>query len=562
MQEKESIIGKTAAVLIMKSGADEKAVVTSIVAQCRRKQSRKRLFFSGQARFDSKTEKHVNTHILPIIDRILEALKPDTKQKAYELSIVNLSVASVMDKGVDISGFSADIAVFLALLSATFNIPLAQNFVATGHIASSDGDIKAVSGLSEKITAACETDGIKKFIYPALESDISRKNWQNEELQAERALIPYARQFMKMIHVDSISQTLKEVFNDRELVIASMEGEFFHKAETLSGDENCLSRIVYYLTGDNENRFWDNFTLDALNGNAEHLRQLLVSRIKYQIKNKHYPKGFGRKLLQMILSVPGAIRRTALTGELVDIELYFKLCQYADKEDLKKDSRYLRDVLEGRAGQLDTKQILSDSIEITEGEISKADLEDVFLQISEEQISKKISRPIDNARAIYILERITVDSAEQFLEQITSFYIHLISHTALAPAQIDTEQLQSSALQLLQRAFANNGGVEAARQEALDGYAGGMNLILNQITDQFKFEQKTGYVNSILTRMVDQTDIVKRIEFTKKLLEYIGTFLPAEIRDRPASTLIDRYQEIIKAYVSSIDRLKQSFRQF
>ena len=562
MGKKEFNIGRTATVLIMTSGTDQKAVVTSIVAQCIRKRSRKRLFFSGQASFDTRTQKHINEHILLIIDRILEVLNPDTKQKAYELSIVNLSVASVMDKGVDISGFSADVAVFLALLSAALHIPLTQDFVATGHIASSDGDVKAVSGLREKIAAACETDSIKKFIFPALESDISRENWQNEELQAEKALIPHARQFMKMVQVDSISQTLTEAFYSRELVIASMEGDFFSKAETLSGDENCLNRMLNYLAGDNESRFWDNFTLDALNGNAEHLRQLLVSRIKYQIKNKHYPKGFGRKLLQIILSVPGAIRRTKLAGELVDIELYFKLCQYADKEDLKKDSRYLRDVCEGTAGQLGTQQILNDNIEITEGEISKVDLENVFLQISEEQISKKIARPIDNARAIYTLEKITVDSAEQFLEQITSFYLHLISHTALAPAQIDSEQLQSSALQLLQRAFANNGGIEAAHHEAITGYAGGMNLILSQLTDHFKFEQKSGYVNSILTRMIDQMDIDKKIEFTKKLLEHIGPFLPAEIRDRPASTLIDRYQEIIKAYVNSIDRFKQSLRQF
>lgn len=89
-----------------------------------------------------------------------------------------------------------------------------------------------------------------------------------------------------------------------------------------------------------------------------------------------------------------------------------------------------------------------------------------------------------------------------------------------------------------------------------------MNLIVNQMTDQFKFEQKTGYINSILTRLIDQTNINERVDFTKKLLEYIGPWLPKEIRNRPASTLIDRYQEIIKAYVNSVDRLKQTFRRF
>jgi len=89
-----------------------------------------------------------------------------------------------------------------------------------------------------------------------------------------------------------------------------------------------------------------------------------------------------------------------------------------------------------------------------------------------------------------------------------------------------------------------------------------MSFILNQMTEQFKFEQKTGYINSVLSRLVDQANIEERIVFTKKLLEYLRQWLPQEIRNRPASTLVDRYQEIIKAYVSSLDRLKQTFRRF
>jgi len=201
-------------------------------------------------------------------------------------------------------------------------------------------------------------------------------------------------------------------------------------------------------------------------------------------------------------------------------------------------------------------------LEIREGKISRADLQKIFSQISSEQVSKKISQPIDHARAVYIVDKITVDTTEQFFKTITSFYLHLISHTALAPAEVDPDQIEASALQLLQRAFSNNGGENAARTEAFTGNTGGLRVIFDQMTEQFKFEQKTGYINSILSRAVDQESISERVEFTTALLEYLRPWLPAEYKDRPPATLIDRYSEIIKCYVSSLDKLKQTFRGF
>lgn len=555
MEKTEHITGKTAAAVVLKSAEDEKAAVTWITAKCKRKYTRKRLFFSGSVIFDKKTSKHIEKDILPLVDKITQSFEPDQNQRAYEISIVNPSVASVMNKGLEITGFSADVPVFLALLSAALNIPMAQDFVATGHIASADGDIRPVNSLYPKITAAKMTEGIKRFILPDVDSDISRENWQQQELQQQADIIPYAKNFLDMIQVDHLYQVLPVVFSERDIVIASLENDFFDLSVNLKSKKGNFGQILSVLTDESERHFWGVLGNDANAGDINNVKKLLLARVGYQIRKKQYPNGFGRKLLQTILAVPGVIRRTRLTGELVDIQLYFQLCQFADKGDLAEDSRYLRDVFEGRTWQQDSR-------EVEKEDLGTGDLESVFFQIGEDQLSKKISQPIDEAKATYILDKITVDSAEQFLEQITSFYIHLISHTALAPAKINRQSLESSALQLLQRAFANNGSQEAALHEAKNGYSGGMSFILNQMTEQFKFEQKTGYINSVLSRLVDQANIEERIVFTKKLLEYLRQWLPQEIRNRPASTLVDRYQEIIKAYVSSLDRLNQTFRRF
>ena len=562
MKKEKHIIGRVPTVLVFKADDDQRAAVTSIVAKCQRKRSRKRLFFSGEAIFDAKTVKHINKHILPLVDNILQELNPDSKQKAFEISTVNLSIASAMDMGMEISGFSADAAVFTALLSAALDIPLAQDFVATGHIASTDGDIRAVKSIDSKIDAASQCPAIRRFIFPTPDSDGSRENFQSDQLEDEKAIIPHARSFFKMIQVEDICQLLKTVLDERDILIASFEGDYFTTCRDFSEQDNCIEQVLIFLTEGNEKRFWHNVEISALRPDIDGLKELLCARVRYQIRKKQYPQNFGRKLLPIILSVSTVARRTQLAVELVPIDLYFKLCQFAGKDDLKEDSRYLRDVFEGRAGAIDNKQLLDDNIEIRKGKISRADMEKIFSQISDEQISRKIAQPIDYARAVYIVDKVIVDSTEQFFETVTSFYLHLISHTALAPAQIDPEQLKASALQLLQRAFANNGGEDAARTEAFHGHAGGLRLICDQMTERFKFEQKTGYINSILVRAVDQESIAERIEFTTALLEYIRPWLPTEFRDRPPSTLIDRYQEIIKCYVNSLDKLKQTFRRF
>jgi predicted ATP-dependent protease len=41
-----------------------------------------------------------------------------------------------MNTGVQVSGFSADVPMFLAMLSARLQMPVRQDVVSTGHIAS------------------------------------------------------------------------------------------------------------------------------------------------------------------------------------------------------------------------------------------------------------------------------------------------------------------------------------------------------------------------------------------------------------------------------------------
>ena len=62
--------------------------------------------------------------ILPIIDRIIYTL--DLDRMNFEISAVNLGAASARDVGIDVSGFSADLPIILAMLSSPLQIPVSS----------------------------------------------------------------------------------------------------------------------------------------------------------------------------------------------------------------------------------------------------------------------------------------------------------------------------------------------------------------------------------------------------------------------------------------------------
>ena len=58
------------------------------------------------------------------------------------------------DVGIKISGFSADVPVFLAILSAALKTGVNDKIAFTGHIASTDGTVSLGEINSRKITSS------------------------------------------------------------------------------------------------------------------------------------------------------------------------------------------------------------------------------------------------------------------------------------------------------------------------------------------------------------------------------------------------------------------------
>lgn len=110
--------------------------------------------------------------------------------------------------GMPVDGPSAGIAIFIAVYSAIFKVPVSNKIAMTGEI-SIRGNIHPVGGVHAKINAAKEA-GIEKVLIPA-------DNWQET----------FEDYHLKVIPVKTIEQVISQVFEKTkdEIVVKTNTGE-------------------------------------------------------------------------------------------------------------------------------------------------------------------------------------------------------------------------------------------------------------------------------------------------------------------------------------------------
>ena len=135
----------------------------------------------------------------------------------------------MMDTGMKISGFSSDVPIFLALLSAALKLPIHNDIVSTGHIASTEGDIKPVQKIPAKVTAIIADSDRNKFIYPDLKSDISLDTLSPKAKQETEDAIINAKAKIKAISVANILDLIQAVIPDASICYSSLSKGYFNR---------------------------------------------------------------------------------------------------------------------------------------------------------------------------------------------------------------------------------------------------------------------------------------------------------------------------------------------
>jgi hypothetical protein len=552
------VIGRAKTALVFGRGDNQRAVMSAIVVR-KTPAGSKRLCQAGSVKFADSTMYHIQDTILPITDRILREL--GLPQANFEISAANLGVASTLDVGINISGFSADAAIFVAMLSAGLRMPLIDDFAATGHIASLDGDITAVKAIPAKLEAVETDKTIRCFIYPDLEEDGSLKALSPKERGRSIAAIMAARESIHTKAIMGVGELVMEVFAEEDVILASLREGFFEISGTRSKSDNPVSDAISFLANNSQRRFWDVLGQHFLKGECGKGKELLEAFVLFFVARQKYPKDLGGKLYQLVCSLPPAVRRLKMDFPILDTGVCIELSQFATKSEHGDVLRLFEASHAKYAGQV-IRRCADEEPPIAEGgDFDCMAFDTVTARINEQALAQDFGIPIDSARGAYALDSSVINSHDEFIGTLEAFYIHLLRYASSETGlSIDVASARSEAIALLERAFHGKGGVEAAFARARDGTQGGMRSILDVFTEQYKAERQVAYIRLVFKDTIDSMDWDARVRFMSGAMKRLGPFLPCELRNEHPERFIRNYEAIVRAYVESVDSVGRLLR--
>lgn len=563
MSEREGSTGRVRMVLVFGKGDDARAVISTVVVQTQDFNTGERIRFVGPVTLEQPTARHVGDLLVPIVDAISDAL--GIVRRSFDLSIVNPGAASASDLGVEIAGFSADVPMLLAILSATLSLSIANDMVTTGHVASCNGDVGAVKALSAKIKAALEDKSIRHFVYPALDADSSLAVLSPLETEKAKIAVINARGRLKLTAVSNIADLAKAVFTNEAIVIASLHESFFSVDSSKWHQADPISLVVRFLTENNDTRFWNVLEQHLYAGESEKAKALLLARAQFHIRNRTYPREFGRKLIQLLRSLPPAVRKLKISLPVMPPSACVKMSQFAAEPDAD-DIRLLYNAASGKGVWTEPSAIKAvQTCDKTTDQKDQAAVDTVISEIDSSALARAVDMPIDTARATYMLDSLMVESSEQFYDCISAFYLNIQRHVNSPSESLDHNTVRAEAIALIDRIFFNKGGLRAAMHEACEPVHGGMKFILDCMTEQFKIEARNKHVNRVVKEALSPMEPDAQIAFVRTLLKRLAPHLPERIASAPPESFLKEEESlklIVTTYVKSLDRMSEVFRRF
>ena len=543
-------------VVVFHDGEGSQALVTAIT--CKANGHSKGLELCGPGKFTGKVESHINQTVVPLLADLLASL--DLSLPGFQLSAVNLGAASWDQRSVEISGYSADTPIFLAMLAAVLGLNPSEDFLCTGHIASIDGDIRMVGFLAEKLAAATDEPSIKRFAHPDPMGDGSLDHMLDPgEIQALQAALAAAKQSLLLNPLKDVADLIEAAFSQEQLVLSSLWNGYFGNTGSEYDSASPLKRATDHLLTGLSGRFWSTLETGLLAGRDDKAKILLNAYISFHLAKEQYPRNFGSRLKGILSSIPASTRRLKLGFPLISSTKAFELTRFAKNED-HPDAVTMLKVLNGEVGRTDRTYEPLQKNSCGPSCVSYQTLDNVISTINKEALAQKIGIPLDSARASYSLDSVLVDSHEEFNDLVDSFVLHLMRRLRGLEMNMPAGSSNAESFALLERAFARDGGVKGAMLEAQTGVKGGMRYVLDALTEQFKKEEREKEINRVLLEALDPLDWESQVAFIKALMERLRGHLPEDIKNQPPERYANHLHLLARAYAESIDQLSHTFK--
>ncbi len=554
---KNESTGRANTVLVYQSGEGTKAIITPIVAKRRSSATPPHIRFTGPVVFAKKTAQHIQDVVWLVAEGLLTLLHIPIC--GYDLSVANLSAASAKDFGIDISGFSADLSVLMAILSAGAGASIESNIVYTGHIATTDGAIRMVGSVPEKITAVIHDPDTDTLIYPDPEGDCSMERLSPHEKEHITGAVCQSKHRLRLIAVGDVGDVIRNCFSEREILIAGLRHGFFGLSQQGSDSHTPIHRAARHLSHGLERRFWNQLLTDLTLGQSGAAIEVMAAWAVHFIQKQVYPPNAGHHLYGVVASIPQEIRRLKISFPLLPMSHCMQLCQWAGEAQSEDVWLFLK----ASQGDLFSSPLVSgagDDEQTGAVKDPKSQLETIISAIDADNLTARITAKIDTALGSFPLESVTITSHEAFCHLIVSYFIHLYRHIHGLISTIDWEDAESEGLEILEEAFANHGGFKAALAEARNPVQGGMRYVLSHFTEHYKREQKEKYIRRVFKLALDPLELDGKIALMESVLKHLKGILPPEILAQPAARFADHYEPIVRSLVQSRDEITSIFR--
>ncbi|MCL4217605.1 MAG: hypothetical protein KJ052_11470 [Candidatus Hydrogenedentes bacterium] len=540
-------VGRTFVALTIGRGKEEYAALSEVTAVLVPTPQETPICVEGTAALDETSLRHSLRVLAPLLQDTAASL--GLGRPCFSVSVCNLNAASVQDREISIHGFSADTAIFVACLSALLGVPALPGVVATGHIASKAGAIRAVGGLAAKLSAASAHAEIHTVVYPDPESDDSFKTIAPEEqLRAMEAVIA-GRDRLQLTPIRTVDDLIRATFSEGDLIRAALENDYF--PDDAAGETADAAPPA--LRANLSERFWDYLARRLRGTELFRDHELLSARVRFSHSHGKYPAGFGAKLYQALASIPRNMRDLRLTFPLLSAEHTFMLVQLVSPADLPD----LRRLLDAIAGDHFLVQPFLPAVSLDTGnEVLSVLLQEIDLNA----LAKKIGAPFDEARASFVLDRVTVETREEFVDVLTAFSHHVFNHVGTLSSDRDSDGLASDTFDALEKALARQGGMKSAFAEACSASHGGLRFVLDLLTDQFKNDAVSKHVTLTMNKTLQLLGYDERVAMVRALLDLLGPGLPDEFVSAPPEQFVQQVEPLIRAYVQSIDMIRRHVR--
>ena len=548
--------GTTRGVVVFGSGPGSKAAVVTLTAVARPQTRFGRVKFHGSLRLDRSTVKHVRTVVYPLVEAICRDLGMEAG--CFVINGTNLSAASTMGVGVDISGFSADLPLALAMLSARLQFELPSDTVFTGHIASPRGEVRQVRQIPAKLAAAMLDPTVDRFVCPALDADSSLQNLAVSDANEIRRAIDASHDRIRIHGIRDIAEALSVILEEADLVHAALRAGHFGKRFKKVASESPTTSASRHIGRGMRRRFFALIERSFQTGDTAEAKDLLHEFVSLHITRNRYPSGFGSRLYRLLQALPPHVRRRII-HPIISVDLCAGLSTLIGKADEHDLLELYCTMVRG----LHPGEALPEAVQEIRTRVPNGPnlFRIVISEIAPDNLTRTIGLPIDAARGCFTVASPIVHDHQELLDLTTVFYRHVLCHTGRSNGTGTRADIAPESLALLERTFARHGGLAEARAQAMTGIHGGMINVLNMITDQYKLERQNEYANHVLALAIDPADWPARVNFIKQLLAAYPGIIPPELSNEPVERFARGYGDIARALVNSMSEVKQVLRR-